>query len=124
LKEPFAFGGAVGTGRGAVGIEGLPTGGFAPTAGGFGLAATGGGGFGANELEGRESAGEASELESVFFQGVADPLLAAIPGKTETGLADALATEGVMSTLGAGAFLGGAGGAGGAWTAFGGTSSR
>jgi hypothetical protein len=51
-------------------------------------------------------------------------LLAAIPGKTETGFAAALATEGVISTLGCGAFLGGAGGGGGAGAAFGGTSSR
>lgn len=75
-------------------------------------------------LGGRELAAELSlELEGVIFQGVADPLLGAIPGKTETGLADTLATEGVTSTLGGGALLGG-GGAGGAEAAFGGTSSR
>lgn len=120
--EPFALEDAVGTGRGAAGTAGFPIEGFAPIGGGFGLAATGGGDLEVNELEG---AGVASELEGVFFQGVADPLLPAIPGKTETGLADALATEGVISTLGTGAFLGGAGGGGGgAATVFGGTSSR
>jgi len=118
--EPFALEGAVGTGRGAAGTAGFPTRGFVPIGGGFGLAATGGGDLEVNELEGAV----ASELEGVFFQGVADPLLPAIPGKTETGFADALATEGVMSTLGVGAFLGGAGGGGGgAATAFGGTIS-
>ena len=97
LTEPFV--GAAGPGRGAAGIGGFPpTAGFAPTAGGFGLAAAGGGGtLEANELEGRELAGESSELEGVFFQGVADPLLGAIPGKTETGFADAFAAEGVST---------------------------
>ena len=108
-----------GVGRGAAGIvcfptEGFP--GFAPT-GGFGLTATGGGTFEANEL-GRELA---SELEGVIFQGVADPLPGAIPGKTEAGFGVALAAEGVISTLGSGAFLGGAAGGAGALC---GTSSR
>ena len=106
LTELFTFEGA---GRGVAGTLGFPTKGFIPT-GGFGLAATGG----------RELAGVASELEGVFFQGVADPLPAAIPGKTETGFAVALAAEGVISTLGAGAFLGGgAAGRGGAFCATG-----
>ena len=105
-------------GRGAAGIVDFPTEGFALT-GGFGLVATGGGAFEANELGGRELA---SELEGGTFQGVADPLLGAFPGKTETGFVVALAAEGVISTLGSGAFLGGGtvGGAG----ALCGTSSR
>ena len=102
-------------GLGAEGIAGLapPTAGFAPGAGGLGLDATGGGGFGANELAGRELAGEASELEGVFFHGAADPLAGPIPGKTETGLADASADVDTAATLGAGAFRGGGGGAAG-----------
>ena len=100
-------------------VDFAPTEGFTPTAGGFGLAATGGA-FEAKGLGGRELA---SELEGIVFLRVADPLLGTIPGKTETGFAVALATEGVISTLGGGAFLGGSGAGGGAG-ALCGTSSR
>ena len=56
----------------------------------------GGGGFPAKELPGRDPAGEdpfesPEEARAGFFQGVADPLFATIPGNTETGLADASA---------------------------------
>ena len=88
--------------------------GFAPT-GGLGLVATGGATFEAGR-------GLASGL-GVIFRGVADPLLGSIPGKTATGLAVALAVEGVISTLGTGLLLGGGGAAGGAG-ALCGTSSR
>ena len=93
----------MGVGRGTAGIVGFPS------ILGLGLAATGGGTF----VAGRELE---SELEgvTVFFQGVADPLLGAIPGKTETGFAVALAVEEVISTLGTGPLLGGGGAAGGA----------
>lgn len=106
-----------GVGLGAEGIAGLlptlgTTLGFAPTGGGLGLAATGGGGFDPIELDGREPAGELS-LEGAFFQGVAEPLAAAIPGNTETGFADAFAVTGATGVdLTGGAFLGGGGGTG------------
>lgn len=129
--------GAAGGGRGAAGIGGLPgpfagaTVGLAPGAGGgFGLPATGGGGgFGAKELEGREFIGVSTEGVGAFFQGVADPLAVPIPGKTETGFAEASAV--VADAVGAlgvadgtGRVLGGGGGGGGAGAALGGTSSR
>lgn len=120
-----------GGGLGAEGTAGLPPiwgviPGLAPTGGGLGFVATGGGGLEAKELEGRELAGELSPLAGAFFQGVADPLALAIPGKTETGFADGLAAtaEGVILAVGAGALLrGGGGGAAGAASS-GGTSSK
>ena len=143
-------------GLGAVGIGGLPpTGlaaggfggapGFAATGGGFGLFAIGGG-LAAKELAGLELAGvlpgEAFDVSNDFFHGVAEPLDGAIPGKTDTGLADESATTdftGTLTTAGAGiglgamvataGFVGGGrrfGGGGGAEAAFGlgGASSR
>jgi len=115
-------------GREAVGIGGFPgfvALGLAARGGavGFGLVATGGGGFLAKELDGREFAGEPSE-EIVFFQGVAEPFPGTIPGKTETGLADASAVKdcatgleaadgvGFMAAGGATDLLGGGGGVG------------
>ena len=101
LATPLTFGAggaaggldAVGTGGfpGALGAPGLlPIGG----AGGFGLLATGGGGgFPARELPGRELAGVLSlddpfvAVDRFFFQGVAEPFAAAIPGNTATGFA-------------------------------------
>lgn len=122
-----------GGGLGAEGTAGLPPTlgaipGFAPMGGvGLGLVATGGGGFEANELEGRELAGELLSLAGAFFQGVAEPLAAAMPGKTETGFAEGLAVtaEGVnLAAAGVGTLLrGGGGGAGGA-AGCGGTSSK
>jgi len=139
-------------GLGAVGIGGLPpTGlaaggfggapGFAATGGGFGLFAIGGG-LAARELAGLELAGvlpgEAFDVSNDFFHGVAEPLDGAIPGKTDTGLADESATTD-LTTAGAGIGLGAVvatagvvgggrrfGGSGGAEAAFalGGTSSR
>jgi hypothetical protein len=94
-----------GVGRGALGTGGFPGtlgAGLLPTGGvGFGLVATGGGGFGASELPGRELAGESSDDDAVgvFFHGVADPLAAAMPGKTDTGLADALAVTGAARVV-------------------------
>lgn len=80
--------------------------------------ATGGGGLLAKELDGLELAGESSEGVAAFFQGVADPFAAAIPGKTETGLAEAFAETADGTGLGAagaaGVFRGGGGGAGAA----------
>jgi hypothetical protein len=106
-------------GLGAVGIGGLPpTGlaaggfggapGFAATGGGFSLFAIGGG-LAARELAGLELAGvlpgEAFDVSNDFFHGVAEPLDGAIPGKTDTGLADESATTG-LTTAGAGIGLG------------------
>lgn len=121
-------------GRGAEGTGGFPpaaltgaTGGLAPTAGGLGLfAIEGGGGLDAKALEGLDPDGELSELAAAtFFQGVADPFAAAIPGNTDTGFAFAFAVTGAAGGAGAafggGAFLGGGGGAAGA---DGGTSSK
>lgn len=130
---------------GALGAPGLlATGG----AGGFGLFATGGGGgFPASELPGREFVGVLSAAEpfvddGAFFQGVAEPFAGIIPGKTDTGLAEASATTDFGAFLAVGAagaggtadarFApapgagGGGGGGGGAAAAFGfgGTSSR
>lgn len=89
------FPGALGVGLAPTGGGFAPTGGLAATTGGLGLAATGGGALPAIELDGRELAGESSGVElvpvTVFFQGVAEPLAGAIPGKTATGLALALA---------------------------------
>jgi hypothetical protein len=109
------------------------------------LVATGGGGLPAKELGGLEPTGVLSD-ESLaepggFFHGVADPLDDAIPGKTDTGFADASATTDLIDILAAvvgakdglevaGAIEGGGrrfgGGGGGARAAlgFGGTSSR
>lgn len=111
--------GAVGVGLGAAGIGGFaPTfgaPGLAPTAGGLGFEAMGGGGLEANALDGRELAGELSEFDVAFiFHGAAVPFPAAIPGNTDTGLAEESAVIDTGATLGAGAFLGGGGGAGGA----------
>lgn len=122
-------------GRGAVGIGGLPGAlgaGLPPGGVGFGLAATGGAaGLFANELPGRDGAGELSvDSVGVFFHGVADPLAGAIPGKTEIGFAEAFAVTDCTGTFAAGleAAAGGGrvrgGGGGAAATGFGGTSSR
>lgn len=100
---PTGFAPALRTGGGAaaaLGLEAVGIGGFpgtlgaglAPTTGGLGFAATGGGGLDASELEGLELAGESSVPEGVFFQGVAEPLEGAIPGNTDTGFADGLAS--------------------------------
>lgn len=102
----------------------------------MGLTATGGGILAAPPPEaGRELSGAVVAFEDAvdFFHGVADPLDGAIPGNTDTGLADASADREV--TLGAefedAGFeaLGGgrrpAGGGGGAAAlGLGGTSSR
>lgn len=153
---PPGLGGAAGVGLGAEGTGGFPpTIGFPPgglggapglaaTGGGFGFAATGGGGLPAMELGGLELAGvlfeePPFEAAGVFFHGAADPLAAAIPGNTETGLAEESADTALIPTFEtAGAALGAAGaadaegggrrfgGGGGAATAlgFGGTNSR
>lgn len=112
--------GAVGVGLGAPGIGGFaPTfgaPGLAATTGGLGFEATGGGGLETNELDGRELSGELSEFDIVafVFHGAAVPFPAAIPGNTDTGLAEESAVIDTGAILGAGAFLGGGGGAGGA----------
>ena len=134
-------------GLGAAGIGRLPGGltvpGFAATGGGatFGLVATGGGGFAPSELEGREFAGvlpvDSLAKPAGFFQGVAEPFEGIMPGKTATGLADALAVtdDTVTATLGAaggegitgvdgGSLRAGGGGAAGGARGFWGTSSR
>lgn len=134
-------------GLGAVGIGGLPGGlgtpGFEARGGadGLGLAATGGGGLPARELDGLELAGLSSDaVDDTFFHGVADPLEGAMPGKTDTGLAEESAATDLMDCLadeigvgftegeadvaeGGGRRFGGGGGGGGAF-AWGGTSSR
>jgi len=145
----FAFGTAVplGGGLGAVGIGGLPGGlvapGFAATGGGitFGFVATGGGGLAFSALEGLELVGvvfaESLVGAAGFFQGVAEPLEGASPGKTATGLADASAitdlTAGVIFGAAAvasaagvdgGRRRAGGGGAAGGALGFLGTSSR
>jgi len=112
-------------GRGAVGIPGFPLGvGFAATTGaGLGLFATGGGGFAARELPGRELAGESLDAVGVFFHGVADPFAGAMPGNADTGLADASAITGaglVTAFAGTGRRAGG----GGAAAAGGGTNCK
>jgi len=63
------------------------------------LVATGGpGGLGAVALpDWNEAADEGAVDTAVFFQGVADPLEGAMPGKTETGLADAFAETEVVA---------------------------
>jgi hypothetical protein len=82
--------GALGTGGFAPAGGGIP--GFAPGAGGFGLAPGAGGGAGLLPitLDGRELSSDAA---GDFFHGVAEPLDGAIPGKTDTGLADAFAVS-------------------------------
>lgn len=116
-------------GRGAVGMGGFAdpfaeTLGFTGITGGFGLAATGGGGLDPIAELGRELAGVVSTGEG-FFHGVADPLEACIPGNTDIGLDDASATTGVRDIFGAGVGAGrDLGGGGGAETTLGGTSSR
>lgn len=155
MTPPEARGGGwLETGRGAVGTGGFPPifgarGGFAPIGGaGFGFVATGGGGLVAKELDGREPPGlesdDASPLDcGAFFHGVAEPFDGPIPGKTETGFAEASAVTEWIDTfgppnpaLGLGAvcpsegggggrrFAGGGGGGAGAAFGFGGTSSR
>lgn len=115
---------------------------------GLGLVAIGGGCFAANELDGREDAGvlfddPVADPLIGFFQGAAEPLVGARPGKTATGLADTSAvtdftemtgTVGfevdagveVVATTGAEGGGGRAGGgrAAGVGLVFGGTSSR
>ena len=104
-------------GLGAEGTGGLPGtfgGGFAAIGGaGFGFAAIGGGGFEPTVLEGLENPFESETAEGVFFQGVEEPLAAAIPGNTETGFADASAA----TDFGTAAFA--AAGAGGGGTTLG-----
>lgn len=161
FAAPPGLGGAVGAGRGADGIGGFPgifgaPPGFTPTggAGGFGLVATGGGGLLPIVLDGLESTGVllVGELpplvDRFFFHGVADPFEGAMPGNTDTGLADASAPTalkaaadgvGLPDIVGAAGALGAAGAAGGgggrrtaggggggtgAAFGFGGTSSR
>jgi len=127
-------------GLGAGGLGAMP--GFAPTGGGFGLLAIGGGGFEPTVLGARELAGVVSDEllpTAGFFQGVFDPFTGAIPGNTDTGFADACAATGLRgvaagtdlgaagAATGAGAGTGrrpgGGGGAAGAF-GFGGTGSR
>ena len=140
---------AVGTGGlpgsfGAAGLEATGGGGagFFPTGG------AGGGGFAPTALDGLEAAGVVpAEASGVFFHGVIVPLGGAIPGNTDTGLAEASAVRDCTGILGCrcvcagpvgfGATAGAAGGAGGrrgagggagggagAAFGFGGTSSR
>lgn len=137
---PPALGfGALAGGRVAVGTGGLPgTPGLLAIGGGPGLgfAATGGG-FEAIAPPGLDAAGVASAeepfvaVEVVRFHGAADPLAAAIPGKTATGFAEGSAetafAAAVGTTEGGRLFAGGGGGGGGGASAalgFGGTSSR
>lgn len=120
----------VAIGRGADGVGGLlPAFGLAATGGGpgFVLAAIGGGTLPAVEL-----CGVFDGVAVVFFHGVAEPLEGAIPGNTETGLADTSAATDVnlvagvdegLGASGAGRRRGGGGGAG-ADLGFGGTNSR
>jgi len=87
----------------AAGTGGLPgtfaAPGLAPTGGGLGFTATGGpGGFGADTLEIWEPP---LDIDG-FFHGVGDPLEGPMPGKTETGLADASADTEATIGLGAG----------------------
>ena len=118
-------------GRGALGMGGLAGGfetpGLEATGGGLGLFATGGAGLFAKELEGREDAGELSAVAAlaVLFQGAADPLEDAIPGKTAIGFAEASAVtdDGLETGVGTGRVLGGGAGAA-TGAALGGTSSR
>lgn len=99
--------------------------GLTPTAGGLGFAAIGGGGLLASELEGLELAGESLDTGFVFFQGVAEPLPAAIPGKTETGLAEVLPATWAATGLGVIVEAGRRGGGGGtAGATFEGAGSR
>lgn len=126
---------AVGMGGlpGALGAPGLlATGG----AGGLGLLATGGGGgLPARALAGRELTGELSseplDADTVFFQGVAEPFAAAMPGKTDTGLAETSAEICFGTTFGPGATEvlfapapGGGGGGAAAAFGLGGINSR
>jgi len=102
---------------------------------GLGLVVTGGGGLLAAEFEEVELAGVSLDVLGVFLHGVADPSEGPIPGKTETGFADALAVKDCTGTFGAaggegtgldvggGRRLGGGGGVG-VGLGFGGTSSR
>jgi hypothetical protein len=86
---------AVGTGGlpgifGAVGLEATGGGGagFFPTGG------AGGGGLAPVLLGGREFIGVApTEATGAFFHGAAVPLDGAIPGNTDTGLAEAFAVR-------------------------------
>jgi hypothetical protein len=105
---------------------GLGAAGLAATGRGFGLAATGGGALppvGVDDL-GLSVEAEVGAID--FFQGVADPFAGAIPGNTDTGLADASAATdvGVAFTVGIGAGLERGGGGGAAGAVFGGTNSR
>lgn len=98
--------------------------GLAPTGGGLGFTASGGGGLFANELDGLEFAGEGSA--EGFFHGVVVPFDGPIPGNTDTGLAEASAVtaiaDGFGTVAGVGRALGGGGGAGA--DIVGGTSSK
>jgi hypothetical protein len=154
LAAPPGRGGAADVGRGAEGTGGFPGAlgapGFDATggAGGFVLAATGGGAL-PNVLEGLEGAGElfseaAFDVEAAagFFHGAAEPLAGAIPGNTDTGLAEASAARDLTGAFGVGAATGfgvaaaagadgggllpagGGGGGGGAALTSGGNSSR
>lgn len=103
----------------------LPIGG----AGGFGLFAIGGGGgLPASALAGRELAGVLAfdepfvAVDAVFFHGAAEPFAAAMPGKTDTGLACMSAEMDLGMIFAAGAT--GATGAAGAAGADGTTEAR
>jgi hypothetical protein len=86
----------------AVGMGGLP-GIFGPVgleatggggAGFFPIGGAGGGGLNPAVLDGREFIGVApTEATGAFFHGAAVPLDGAIPGKTDTGFADAFAVR-------------------------------
>ena len=96
----------------------LPIGGGA----GFGFVPIGGG-FAASELPGLDDVGVWSAEEScvaadaVRFQGAADPLEGAIPGKTATGLAEGFAVTalaaGAAGTIEGGRLFAAGGGGGG-----------
>ena len=117
--------GVLARGRGAEGTGGFPgtlgAPGFAASAGAGGLNLVAAGGAGAGLVE---------EAASGCFQGVAEPLDGAIPGKTDTGLADAIPPDALSVELapavgmeGGGRRPGGGGG-GTAGLAVGGISSR
>lgn len=96
----------------------------------MGFVATGGGGFPASELPGLEFPGESLDAVGVFFHGVEDPFAGPMPGKTDTGFADASAVKGEARTVlvAVAAGLAGTGrlraGGGGAAAAGAGASSR
>jgi len=112
--------GKTGGGLDEAGIAGfapnLGTTGLEPTGVGLGLLVKGGGTLFVDSL--------VTGLEGGFFQGVEVPLAGAIPGKTETGFAEAFDVTEVGTIFGAGGVLRGGADGGGGGTDCGGTSSR